>query len=560
MSTESHLNAYESAVLAPTLLALVSLIVPGLVAAPCTGPGAPSNTQTKCLTAIPITGNQLKSYDISFFNPQRNEYYLGDRSTSGVDVIDTIQLKFLRIAGTDKPFKGIVLNKAGTGVNSAASGPAGVAAHGRWLYAGDGDSTLHVIDLQAMPGSETTQVISTGGTLRVDEMALTTDGTLLVVANNADDPAFLTLFKANGDSATSAVVALRTINVDPSILPTGFGLGIEQPAWDPQTKRFYTSIPTIAENPPGCNYGQRSGAVTCSGGLLVTDPANPTAIQGAYDPVANAGVIPLTGCGPNGATVGVNDNLLLGCTGGGIQQIINATTHNYAQVAGITGSDEVWFNPGDNRYYTGSSSAPKPAGSPLNRGSVLGVIDQTSVLIETIPVSSGSHSVAADPVRNLIFVPQTYTSAPTAIPLGDQNFTAGAGSPTVGQLICGTADGCIAVYSRSPYTPPPPITPPATGTVTIMVKGPGATGAANTFATTSNQITLDASQSTTPNPNPAFSWTSSKGYTPVGITASTVNTAMPLIQLPNLGTYQVTVTVTDISGATATATVTIQYL
>jgi hypothetical protein len=78
---------------------------------------------------------------------------------------------------------------------------------------------------------------------------------------------------------------------------------------------------------------------------------------------------------------------------------------------------------------------------------VLGVIDGTSVLIETIPQSSGSHSVAADSERNLIFVPQIYTSAPAAVPLGDQNFTAGPGSPTVGQLICGTANGCVAVYA-----------------------------------------------------------------------------------------------------------------
>src|SRR3984893_2095185 len=105
--------------------------------------------------------------------------------------------------------------------------------------------------------------------------------------------------------------------------------------------------------------------------------------------------------------------------------VINANTHNYAQVAGITGSDEVWFNKGDKRYYTGSSNAIKPTGSALSKGSVLGVIDATSVLIETIPQSTGSHSVAADSERNLIFVPQIFTSAPMALLLGDQNFTAG---------------------------------------------------------------------------------------------------------------------------------------
>src|SRR5437667_6376349 len=306
------------------------------------------------------------------------------------DVIDTNKLKFVRTAGLDKPFQGIVLNSAGTAVNNANSGPGGVVAHRRWLYAGDGDSTVHVIDLEGRIGSETKRVISSGGTKRVDEMALTSDGNVLLAANNADDPAFATLFHANGDSAVSGVSVILRITVDPTILPVGFGLGIEQPAWDPTTERFYTSIPTIANNPPGCNYGQFSGSITCSGGLLVTDPATPAAVQGAYDPATNTGVIPLTGCGPNGATVGPHDNLLLGCTPGNLPgstttQVINAATHNYAQVAGITGSDEVWFNEGDGRYYTGSNNAIKPTGSPLNRGSVLGVIDATTVLIETIP-------------------------------------------------------------------------------------------------------------------------------------------------------------------------------
>ena len=49
------------------------------------------------------------------------------------------------------------------------------------------------------------QTISTGGTTRVDEMALTTDGKLLLAANNAEDPPFATLFSANGDAGMSNV-------------------------------------------------------------------------------------------------------------------------------------------------------------------------------------------------------------------------------------------------------------------------------------------------------------------------------------------------------------------
>jgi hypothetical protein len=70
---------------------------------------------------------------------------------------------------------------------------------------------------------------------------------------------------------------------------------------------------------------------------------------------------------------------------------------------------------------------------------VLGVIDATSVLIETIPQSSGSHSVAADSKRNLIFVPQ---SRPRIV-AGD-----GGDTTAVGAAICGSSNGCVAVYKH----------------------------------------------------------------------------------------------------------------
>jgi hypothetical protein len=184
----------------------------------------------------------------------------------------------------------------------------------------------------------------------------------------------------------------------------------------------------------------------------VTDPDNPIAVEGLFNPTTGTGVIPLPACGPNGATVGVDDNLLLGCTPGNYPPgtttlVINAKTHNSASVNGITGSDEVFFNKGDNRYYLGASAAIKPAGSTLGRGSVLGVVSGSSVLIETIPSSSGSHSVATDSKRNLIFLPEVYTRIPGAVPAGDANTVAG-GPTTVGQLVCGGPDGCIAVYKH----------------------------------------------------------------------------------------------------------------
>jgi hypothetical protein len=176
------------------------------------------STQTTFLTAIAIPGNPIRSFDISWVNPIRAEYYLADRSNNGVDIIDTVHNTFKKRIGG---FVGIVLNSAGTAVNNNLSGPDGVTSHGNRLYAGDGDSTLKVIDLET---GQIVATLSTGGTTRLDEMALTTDGRLLLAVNNAEDPPFATLFTANGDDERNSVTALAKIKVDPAVIPAGFGL------------------------------------------------------------------------------------------------------------------------------------------------------------------------------------------------------------------------------------------------------------------------------------------------------------------------------------------------
>ncbi len=80
--------------------------------AQCQVPGAPATTQTKCLTAIAIPGNPLRSFDISWVDPDHGLYFLADRSNKGIDIIDTVHNIFKKTIGG---FKGIVLNGAGTG-------------------------------------------------------------------------------------------------------------------------------------------------------------------------------------------------------------------------------------------------------------------------------------------------------------------------------------------------------------------------------------------------------------------------------------------------------------
>jgi hypothetical protein len=444
----------------------MSLGATGPAQAVCSGPGAPSTTQTKCLTAVAIPGNPLRSFDISWVNPARSEYYLADRSNAGIDVINTAGPTFLRTINGAAPGCNIVppattctfagIKPGGQNstiaVNNNISGPDGVVSHGHWVYAGDGDSTLKVIDLNIAGPNAIVQSISTGGTTRVDEMALNGSGRALLAANNAEDPPFGTLFVANSDNATTSNVGIAgRILIDPSLVPPGQGASIEQPTWEPVTARFYVSVPQIANNPANCTFGA-GGANPCQGGLLVVDPTTISGVVtlGLYNPVTNTGVIPLNACAPNGATVGRNFNLLLGCNpanaGNNVTTlVINTVGHTYANIGDIVGADEVWYNSGDQRYYLGASrncttfatSNPSPCPNASQQTAVLGVVDSTSVLLETIPQSSGSHSVAADSTLNRIFVPQVAPSS--VVGSGGDTTTTGAG-------ICGTTNGCVAVY------------------------------------------------------------------------------------------------------------------
>jgi hypothetical protein len=433
--------AYLSSALVPIVLAGVSLSTPALAA--CLGPaGTPNPTQTKCLTAIQIPGNPLRSFDISWVSLDRGEYYLADRSNAGIDVIDTKTLTFKRTIGG---FVGIKPAPPAP-INNNISGPDGVTSYHRWLYAGDGDSTLKVIDLEDKTGTPIKQTISTGGTTRLDEMALTNNGQILIAANNAEDPPFATLFNANGNGPSSDVTIFSKITIDPSIMPPGGS--IEQPAWDEATKRFYTSIPVILNNPPGCIGSGPLPTITCNGGLLVTDPTTVTPgtyVAGAYNPTLNIGVVKLQACGPNGATVGRNSDILLGCTPGNnptdnTTLIYNAKTTIQTSISNITGSDEVWYNVSNNRYYLGASKA---IGGPVL--GVVGLVGGSEVLIEKIPQSSGSHSVAADSARKLVFVPQV---APVSVVGSGGDTTNGGGAASNSALICGSTNGCVAVYSQ----------------------------------------------------------------------------------------------------------------
>jgi hypothetical protein len=135
---------------------------------------------------------------------------------------------------------------------------------------------------------------------------------------------------------------------------------------------------------------------------------------------------------PAGIVQGPGHDFLVGCGGhDGVQFpplliVFDGTCTTSAaclksevQITQSGGTDEVWYNPGDNRYYT--------AGRDMPNGPIMGVVDAgTRQWLVNVTTGSNSHSITVNQFTNQIFV------------------------PTQAGALCGTqsANGCIAVYGR----------------------------------------------------------------------------------------------------------------
>ena len=361
----------------------------------------------RLIKVVPVPTNlaPLVSFDISWIDPSTERYYLSDRSNAAIGVVDARTGTFLKaIKGG---FAGVKFNAAGA-ADTPHSGPHGVVTSGRWLFATDAGSRVVSIDLT------TDQVVSSVNVSpsdrRADELAYDPQSGTLLVINNADEPPFGTLVSVN--KSTGQLTVGKQIIFDNS--HSGFEAtnGAEQPVWDPGTGRFYLSIPEI-----NCNVTAQCGGRFPVGAVVRINPKT-----GTVD-----GIFPVKFCQPAGLTRGPNQDLLLGCgvafdsagdawtatdtkSAAPISVIMDLRNGSIDKmVAGVSGSDEVWFNSGDGRYYLAARNQPG--------GPVLGVIDARSqVLQQLVPTvntagipnvlpAGSAHSVAVDPHNNHVLVP-----------------------------------------------------------------------------------------------------------------------------------------------------------
>jgi hypothetical protein len=366
-----------------------SPVIPGIPEVPPPASVADPN----CPTVLPqaASPNSRWSFDISWFDPLTQKYYLADRNNQGVDIIDT---RTDTVVGQATGFVGVVASPA----NSA--GPNGVVVtnnpHQLWAGDGNGDIRVYSLDKNGLPTSNTPVRIilanETGAKHRADELAYDPDHQLILMAWDDDLDLFVAFISVSANP--------NNIKVVKKISLTDATGGIEQPVYDHGLGRFFVAVPSTIAHP--------------NGELAKFNPVTLARETGIG--------LDGTGCFPHGLALGPRENLIVGCSADGPNGtklnslIVKATTGAIIlTITQVGGNDEVWYNPGDNNYYlaassntTGGCTPPLPAGAVGGckggtANPVLGIVDagradsgpEGPQWIQNIKTVAGAHSVAA---------------------------------------------------------------------------------------------------------------------------------------------------------------------
>lgn len=307
---------------------------------------APVNYRQVATIAIP--GSLSGGFDISWVDAVAGRYYLADRGTTSIDVVDTKHLRYLY---------SIPLHAAGNGVvaipNPHDDNPNDPETAGE-LWVGDAASNVEVIDLKTQ---SVVASISTGGVARADELAYDPLDHIVLIANDRETTCVMGVCTGPAPFVTFISQENRTVlgqifypNVVFGTTPTNHGL--EQPVWNPKTQMFYLAVPGTVENP--------------AGEVDEIDPAGQQIRR----------VFPTT-CAPAGLALVPRQRLVTSCG-----DVINIATGKVLMTVANVGADEIWFNSGEEYVYFGGFQAVKvpvldTANNTLVATLVVGTINPT---------------------------------------------------------------------------------------------------------------------------------------------------------------------------------------
>jgi len=248
---------------------------------------------------------------------------------------------------------------------------------------------------------------------------------VVLVANDDDADLFLTFISTD---TYEILGKLSLKGDDPNAQNIKALNGIEQCQWSPRTGKFYLAVPQVPF--PGI---VSKAANDTPGVVLEINPVslkvtNVFSIDFGFLPAVTTPPTPATAfcLGPQGLAIGPQGEILLGCSNSGQGSVIinERNGHLVRSLAGLNGNDEVWYNPGNNHYLLAGSNHNLPLPTP---GAILGVVDQSPDTINedaSPATAANSHSVAADPVFNQVYVPGNIAA----------------------KSICPGGNGCIAIF------------------------------------------------------------------------------------------------------------------
>ena len=350
-------------------LAAASMTAAGLTLI-ALAPAAQAQTQTQDrgnpyhLTAtfqVPVPADAVKNgwcYDTATVNPRTHLLYLADAASKQITVID--------------PGNG---NSSGIGTglftgiggchkfNYDQLGPDGTALYRGVLFAGNGDS--RVLGFALRTGQPVADV-STGGTLRADEMTVVSSGGshYLAVTNPAEKPppylSFISL-----DDGKYQVAARFTFTQ-----ATG---GLEQPQfWH---GHLYISVPQTTQNPNGGEVDE----------LDISHLQDIRIIRH----------FAFTTCQPAGLAIRADGLAAVGCGGpkNTSQEILDLNNGGQTPVHGVPGVDIVAVH-GPDFFYV-SYVLPEFV-----------IADRAGVILQKFPATGVSHTVTVDPADGDVWVPQ----------------------------------------------------------------------------------------------------------------------------------------------------------
>jgi DNA-binding beta-propeller fold protein YncE len=309
---------------------------------------------------IKIPGDLVGGFDIAWVDSEAGRFYLADRGNKSIDVVDTKHNTFLYAIPLHAAGNGVVSIRKSNDDEDELDGPGE-------LWVGDASSFVEVVDLKT---KSVVADIPTNGTARADELAYDPLDHIVLIANDRDDPAFVTFISTKTRTVLGTLAYPQVKFGSPAT-----GHGLEQSVWNSKTKKFYLAVPATSTNPKG--------------EIDEIDPLKMTVTE----------VFPTT-CNPAGLVLVQGQRLVTSCG-----DIFDLKTEMIVTTVAGAGGDEIWYNPGDERVYFGNFFTVPVVDTDTNT-----LLTTLTVGFSATPFSNShfTHSLAADRENNRIFVPVTH--------------------------------------------------------------------------------------------------------------------------------------------------------